>query len=495
MTAARARWAICCLLLGLPSAGLEHARAQPDDARPENELAPTLAELMATRRGLVGAQASVRLGAYRALSELGPEAMPVIQQRLKTIAGAGLDAKALQQHRAALMRRAGGGDKAAAKLDLAAAVERALDYDQSEPTALLAELAALLRSLESQQSIQAAQVIVSELFALEPRLFRQEAIRTRKKLGKLMLPAMLRHRVDARPELQKLAREALTALGMNSDERVFQLADAELLAASIDALGASYTASDTHDARQLAQVPWVVAHLDDARPAVRAAARRTVKGYGDAAAQALRARALDLTGVPPDATSGPDPLLVKLLEQADGPRNQEASSALQAARSALHKGELAQVEQQLDRALSAAPPPPLAQPLARVYSELAQKLDAANLPVRALVASRRALRLDPTSSTARARVLYLEAEQRLSSGVADLQALTTASALDPQHPSARPLLEELRGERIKSAQALRRQLGFVAAALVALAACFVLYLRRAARQRSTAAPRRTFETV
>jgi len=210
----------------------------------------------------------------------------------------------------------------------------------------------------------------------------------------------------------------------------------------------------------------------------------------------LRERTLDLTGSAPEPSAASAQLLSKLLEHVDAARMQGTSSPLQAALSALAKGDLALTEQQLDRALAEPPPEPLIPRIARAYSELAQKLDAANLPTRALLAARRALRLDPSSQAARARVLYLEAEQRLAGGVADLQALTTASALDPTHPSARPLLEELRGERIKSAQARRRQLGFVAAALVALAACFVLYLRRAARQRSSnVVPKRSFETV
>jgi hypothetical protein len=183
-------------------------------------------------------------------------------------------------------------------------------------------------------------------------------------------------------------------------------------------------------------------------------------------------------------------VLDQLLGYLDEERTQRTSAALVAARSALEKGELGEAEQQLSLALADDPSEELRARIASAYQELGKRLDEADLPTRALVASRRAVRLSADTKPARARTLYLEAERRLGDGVADLQALREASTLDPSHPDAGPLLDELRGGRITNARELRRQLGFLAAGLFVVAACLVLYFRRVALQRAKAAARK-----
>jgi tetratricopeptide (TPR) repeat protein len=479
------RLGLCLALLGAPGT----TTAQPGEAS-VNELAPTMAELLALRAELASEQDALRQHALTGLMELGDETLPVIRARLRALGASERPGRPMQVALAEL-RRASAHAPQGDPHDLASGLAETLTLDRSEPTVLVCELIALLRALEAQHSLAAAEVIVSELFALEPRLLRQEATRTRRRLGKLLVPAYLRHRYDARPGLRQLAREGLGALGMNSEERLFGQQDGEQLAATVHALGDAYAKRDTHDARERAAVPWTVALLDDVRPGVRAAARRTVLLMGENAAEPLAQRALDLGGTLPDEGSDAGQLLGKVIEQVEARRLQLVSGALQRARSAINRAELTLAEEQLALALTHEPSPALANQLALAYQELGRRLDDTNQPLRALSASRRALRLDPNLKPARARVLYLEAEQRVADGVPDLHALRTASALDPTHPSARPLLDELRGDRVQSAYTLRRQLGFVAAGLVALAACLVLHLRRASLRAMRLSQRRT----
>lgn len=470
-------------------------KAQPVASGTGNELVPTYAELLALRRGLGSEQPDQRESSLTALMELGGEALPVLRERLRAI-GSGLAPKALSGPMQALRKQAGGPTG-----DLASGILPTLDNDRSEPMLLLCELVALLRALEAQHSLAATQLIVSELFVLDPKLFRPEAVRERKQLGKLLLPAYLRHRSDARPALQKLASESLSALGSASEERLFSQPEGDLQAAVLVAAGDAYAASAKAPprattrareevAREQSAVRWVVALLDDTRPEVREAARRTTRVFGEAADEPLRERSLDVLGAPADPAWTTARVLDQLIAHLDEDRTQRASAAVVAARNALEKGELGEVEQQLALALADDPNDELRGRIASAYQELGKRLDQADLPTRALVASRRAVRLAPDSKPARARALYLEAERRLGDGVADLQALREASTLDPSHPDASPLLDELRGGRITNARELRRQLGFLAAGLFAVAACLVLYFRRVALQRAKVAARK-----
>lgn len=476
--------------------GDQEAAQQPVASGTGNELVPTYAELLALRRGLGSEQPEQREASLSALLELGSEALPVIRERLRAV-GAGLAPKTLAEPMQTLRRQAGG-----ASADLASGILPTLESDRSEPTLLMCELVALLRALEAQHSLAATQLVVSELFALDPKLFRAEAVRERKRLGKLLLPASLRHRSDPRPGLQKLASETLSALGMASEERLFSQPEGDLQAAIIVAAGDAYAASSKDPARaaltrstaemarEQSTMRWVVALLDDTRPDVRAAARSTTRVFGEAAAEPLRERSLDVLGAPADPAWTTSRVLDQLLVHFDEERTQHASAALVAARGALEKGELGEAEQQLAVALDDAPTDELRTRIASAYQELGKRLDDADLPTRALVASRRAVRLSPDSKPARARALYLEAERRLSDGVADLQALREASTLDPSHPDASPLLDELRGGRITNARELRRMLGFLAAGLFVVAACLVLYFRRIALRRAKLAARK-----
>ncbi|HEY6879778.1 MAG TPA: hypothetical protein VI299_17240 [Polyangiales bacterium] len=360
--------------------------------------------------------------------------------------------------------------------ELSSALLDALTRDRSEAMQEAVTLSALLRALERQHSIDASTVIVNELFAVAPAVFRSEAQRTRKRLGRMLAPGLIQARASDDPALHKLAREGLNALGLSTPQRLYgDASDPELTAAILTAAG---------DALAADALPWLVAYLDDPRASVRAAARRATAQFEGKAADLLRVRLAELTGQAPDPRWSAAELLSRVTEHDENTRTAPAREALaQAERLLSVRSDLERATQLLDRALSVGVAAADAPRLARAYLALGAQLDQRNQRDSALDAFRRALRSDPRGpheKQAQARVLYLEAEDRLGEGIADTHALRTAVALDPKQPAAQALAERLERARDGSVFALRRWLGYAAGILLVAAAFLTLRSRKRA---------------
>ncbi|MDB4972302.1 MAG: hypothetical protein JWN48_643 [Myxococcaceae bacterium] len=492
-------------LLAALGAGAQLATAQPGsearstplpDAKPPNsqavelrgqgtQLSPTPLGITATQLSDLHAQlgqasAERRQAALSELLALGDDDLAGIRARLHALSAGKLDLAAAVG-KLPTLRRTRAVEVKATPEDQAVGLAAALEQDRAAPMLAAVELYALLRALETQRSIAASEVIVNDLFALEPRLFRGELARDRKRLGKLLVPGLLRARAQGGPALQKLARDGLAALGLSAEPALFAQADPELLAAIVRVLSELGAGAGLHDA-----LPWIVSLLDDSRPVVRAAARRAAQAHADEALDLLRQRMTDLVGEEPDPTWDALHLLERLEQQTDAARDRAAVQALAKAQPALRTSDLGAVERQLELSLAAGGSPAVQALAAATYLELADKYDQRDDMERALITNRRALRLARADSAeakqARARVLYLEAEQRAGRGIADLASLQTAAQLEPGRPAAWTLLQELRGTRIEREHALRKWLGLAAAGLLAIAAMLLLYIRAQARR-------------
>jgi hypothetical protein len=435
-----------CLLLGV-------SVARADELAP-----PTLEQRVLALRS---ESAESRRASLLALLETDASSLDYVQAYLR-----GLEKPAHLLEKLAVIR-------AEDAKDLPSALIGALAQDRSPAMVQAVALSALLRALERQHSIDASALIVSELFAVAPVVFRGEAPRTRKRLGKLLAPGWIKARASEDPALQKLAKDGLHALGFSTPQRLYgDPSDPELTAAILRAAG---------DALAADALPWLVAYLDDPRPNVRAEARRATAQFAGKAADLLRVRLTELSHEAPDPGLSAAELLSQLVEREQSVRTEPAREALaQAERLLTKKVELDRAAGLLDHALTVGVPSADAARLARAYLALGAQRDQQNKRGDALLAFRRALRADPEGTHAKqaqARVLYLEAEERLAAGIADTHALRTSLVLDDKQPAAKLLAERLERARQRNPIELRTWLGYAAGALLVLAAFLTLRVR------------------
>jgi tetratricopeptide (TPR) repeat protein len=476
-------------LLADGTARFDVARAEPLPASPNLEgaltdTAETLPELTRIAKELGTADRNQRARAFETLRGLTSGALPAIAKRLDAIAQRGFDAEATLKAMSEL-RRIQGFDAPDADVDLARGVLPLLTDDRGKGAILAAELVALLRALEAERSLEAAELIVGKLWVLDSKLFRYEAPRTRTRLGVLMIPAFLRHRSHPRSHVRAACEEGLAQLAITGPGRAVQQDDVALLAAILTAYGDTLT----FDA-----MPVVVTYLSDERVEVRRAALHAVARYGKNAIWQLRERYVNATGKDADPSWGHQRLRDELLRMFEAPKVAEFSAAMASAERALGAARAASgerdEEQQLavaqaaaDAALRVLPVAAQAARAAPVYDALAQHFEARGELTRALSAISRALRLapnDPQVAQRRARALLLEAELRLSHGQVDLKSYERALALDPSLHEAQAALDELTGKSQERARNERRTLGGLAALLLIVAGIFLLRDKRGA---------------
>ena len=460
-------YALGALVLALPAPG----RAQEGDgaARAPGTIAataPTLSELHAQAGELASPDAAVRAGAFAQLSSLQEDALPALRARFAELRSRGFDnAGALAGM--SEFRRVQGVEAPDAPVDLAKGVLPALGRDRSPGKVLSAELIAYLRALEAQKSPEAGVLAVGELFALDSKLFRYEAERTRERLTVLLIPAFIRNRTHLRPHIRRFCEESLLELHIDSPGRAVQQDDVALLAAILDAYGETLT----FDA-----MPVVVSYLNDERVAVHDAARRAVRRFGKNAIWQLRERYTNATGSEPNANWGWQRMLDEVIRLHDAPAEDAYTKSIRDAEAALSAGDVARAESLVDGAL-VRHPHGAGKAAAAVYARVADAHFERGELAPALSTYRRALRLDPAvtnASALRARVLYLEAETRLGQGIADVNAFEQALALDPTLAPAQAALDELTGARAAREQLIRRAVGALAALLLLVAGVFVL---------------------
>jgi tetratricopeptide (TPR) repeat protein len=461
---------VACALGALALTGSAQAQAEGPSSAAESRTvaatAPTLAELHSLAGELGSSDAAARTRAFAALSTLQEDANAALRARFAELRSRGFDnADALAGMTE--FRRVQGVGAPDAPVDLAKGVLPALGQNRSPGKLLSAELIAYLRALEGQKSPEAGVLIVGELFALDSKLFRYEAERTRERLTVLLIPAFIRNRTHVRPHIRKFCEESLLAAHIDSPGRAVQQDDVALLAAILDAYGETLT----FDA-----MPVVVSYVNDERVAVHDAARRATRRFGKNAIWQLRERYTNATGSEPSQNWGWQRLLDELVRLHEAPAQDAFAKRIANAESALAAGDLARAESLLDEALLRHPQGD-AKRAGRAYTELASRnFDAGQLGP-ALTAYRRALRLAPEAPDApnlRARVLYLEGEMRLAQGIADVATFEQALALDPALTPAQDALDELTGARAEREQLVRRALGAVAALLLVIAGFFVL---------------------
>jgi tetratricopeptide (TPR) repeat protein len=434
-------------------------------------------ELAELAQGLGAQSAAARERALSSLTGLGEDALPAISARLTQLSTRGFDAAATLEAMSSLRSHAPQTScqtdcPQEAPLDLLKGVLPGLREKRSPALLLASELVALLRALEAQQSAEAADVIVGKLFALDAKLFRYEAPRTRSRLGPLIIPAAIRFRNHPRSWVRKFSLETLAELHVSEPGRAVQQDDVALLAAILQAYG---------DTLWFEAMPVVVSYVGDERSEVRAAARRALARFGKNAIWQLRERYLNTTGKEANPSWSHQRLLGELARWFETPQREAVERELARANTAIASGDFATAEAALDAALVTAPFGDAAPQLAPLYVRIAGHHEANGRVEHALDCLRRALRLDADGkdrTRTLARIKYLEAELRLATGQVDLISYTQALALDPGLSEARAVLDELTGKTRERERERQRALALLAAAVLVVAGCLALRGRR-----------------
>jgi hypothetical protein len=457
---AKAALAVC--LAALPCAA--HAeRAAPAVV----EAATALPELGALTEALGASDPGQREEALDHLLTLDSEAYGALRAHLRSTHALGDQAAALRASLAYVQRmRAGAGSEAKLK----AVLLRALESDPSPAMRHAVELHALIQALEAERTRAAADVLL-ELLAVEQRGLRTPVLRAMKRLGRRALVPLLRARAAPDPATQRLARDALVALRAQSVDAAFEQAEPDEVADLLAVYG---------EQRERDALPWAVAYLQGPDPILRSAAARALSSYGEAALPTLSDLVATRTGIEPAADATASQLLRQLVEEL-GRSASSGADALARAEAALKTNDLAAAERALDESLNCALSTSETLRAGALYAQAAAKHDAQNRSARALMLYRRALRLgaeEPGLTAVRARALYLEAELRLWTGIADVPTLAQAAKLDPKLSAAHELLDELTGARRERERTLERRVGLAAAGMLALAALLVLLSRR-----------------
>jgi len=296
-------------------------------------------------------------------------------------------------------------------------------------------------------------------------LFRIDVQHMLNRLGDRAVPALLEARKHDAEKVRRWAARQLDGLGKAIPGEAVQIVDPHVLADVLRAYGRT---------KETDALRVVVSFIANERIQVREAAREAVTSYGDAALWQLREAYETLTGQRAAPGSSWDKIATDVYHTYDQARLAEVMSLFDDGLAHYRAGRLEEMAERFDRVLARAPTLEQRADMAPGYAALARSL-ARNDPHRARLLGRKAVRLDPDNPDNRkwqSFVLTLDAEERLTHGLADATTLQRALELDPTNRQAKADLA-----RLEAGQGSRKitMFRYAAAALVALSAWFAAY--------------------
>lgn len=307
------------------------------------------------------------------------------------------------------------------------------------------------------------------MFGLDDKAWRWEAQRSLQRFDKAMLPAMVsaetRH---AKAWVRRFCRWGVDKLRLRSPGRAVQDLDVAILAALLR----SYGETLRFDAMTV-----VVSYVADDRIQVRQAARWTLERYGRNAIWQIREAYLNATGKDADPAWATQRALQELYLFHDGPRREQLQKALAESQAALLRGDEAAGRATLTEALRRSPTSDALGDAAAAYAELGAAAFARDDLVQAEADYTRAVRLNPGHKDVarwRAQQTFIEAEQRLATGIVDLPSYERTALLDPEHESAGAIVDVFSGTARKRQDQTRRAVAWLAAILLSLAGLALL---------------------
>jgi hypothetical protein len=446
--------------------------------RPE---AADLAEVDALLGRIVADDAQDRESAVRELLEAQAKHVSAIRFRLGAIADAAdKDAmkRLLLKTRRELLERKDDeeSDKPSAGLDyLARLADKA--EPKSEAWRNLVSVLALSRMLESIGSVEAVRGLV-EVYARFGEFLRITTQNALSRLGDKAVPALIEAERHPAEKIAKWAVRQLDMLGKGIPSEAVQIQDQAVLCDVLRAYGRT---------RNPEAVRIVVSFANSERAQIREAARQSVALTGEVASWQLRDTYENVVGKKPPRDWAWDRTARELFGEFDRLRFAQVGKLFDAGQAARGKGDLKAMRDSFDQLLARDPNFEQRAELARGYAAFARSVQDSSR-ADALVALRRAERLDPTLKDVTSLRLTLEAEALEERGIADSTLLERALLEDPSNGRAQAALARFeRGEPKRTEKARLIAAGSILG-LAGLAIGFILLRRPKPEQKPEPEP-------
>ncbi len=339
----------------------------------------------------------------------------------------------------------------------------------------LARLYGMLRMLEASGTTAAARTMI-DAYAYFGELVRIDLQRGLERMKDRALPALIEAKEHEARKVRDWARRRLDAMSKAIPGEAVSTADHEALA---DILRAFARVKDLDAARV------VLSYTNSERAQLRIAARESIVAFGEPALWHVREAYESLTGEKPAKSWDARRALQELFRLHDESRLTSVYAAFSEGEAAVNRRDLPAAIAAFDQVLARAPLFERRAEMATTYGLHAATLEMAGKDDDAIMALRKARRLDPQAADRprlESRIHYLEGKALAARGTPDLGTLRTAIELDPQNAEARALLTSLETKVATGETRMKRYAAAILAALVAFVGTLLLARRPRPKQ-------------
>jgi tetratricopeptide (TPR) repeat protein len=446
-----------------------------------------LADVDALLGRIVAEQATDRDSAVRELLEAQPKQVAALRFRLASIADSA-DKEAMKRlllktRRELLSQKDDEeSEKPSGGVDYLAALTKNAE-PKSEAWRNLVNVLSLARMLESIGTVEAVRGLV-EVYARYGEFLRITVQNSLNRLGEKAVPALIETERHQAEKIAKWATRQLDMLGKGIPSEAVQTQDQAVLADVLRAYGRT---------RNPDAVRIVVSFANSERAQVRDAARQAVALLGEVSSWQLRDSYESVVGKKPPRDWSWERTARELFGELDRLRSAQVGKLFEAGRAARARGDLKAMRESFDQLLARNPNFEEKGELAAGYLAYAQAEQDKDRDG-ALVALRRAERLDPSSKVAGSLRFTLEAEALEAKGIADISLLERALELDPQNARAKSVRGRFERGEPKRSESARTIAAASILGLAALAIGFILLRRGKPVTDQAAAPPNAAET-
>jgi tetratricopeptide (TPR) repeat protein len=347
----------------------------------------------------------------------------------------------------------------------------ALDKRDGQAWRDLVQIYGMLRMLEAIGTTSAVRELISA-YGYFGELVRIDLQRAIERLKDKAVPALIEAREHDAKKVRDWARRLLDSMGRAIPGEAIATTDAAILA---DVLMAFGRVKDIDAARV------ILSFISSDRVQLRKAARQALVALGEPASWQMKDAFESVTGNKPPRNWDHKRLAQELFRLHDRSKMTAVYELMGQGQEFAKKGELASAVGSFDQVLARSPLFERRKEMAPVYVAHAAQLERDERVAEALLALRKARRLDPDADDRAkidSRIAYLEGRQLVDKGTPDPFILKRAVELDSENREARDLLLSLEERTVRVERATKRYAAAGAIGLGAVAAMIWLLRRR-----------------